>query len=495
MLVAASCCVLDSYAEKLVILHTNDTHSQIDPTTKDLGGILRRQVLIDSVRGAHDNVLLVDAGDMVQGTLYFTLYGGEVERQVMNRLGYDIQILGNHEFDNGLDSIASIYEGLNAEKLSTNYDVRGTRLEGLLKPYVIKPVGDRKVAFIAINLDPEGMIAPANYKGLKYLDAVKAANSTAWHLKHNEGVDRVVMISHVGYTADSGVTDPELVAASEDIDLVIGGHSHTVIDAGNPKSVPAYVRNLNGDSILITQTGKSGLYLGEIVLDLDSGKATEKLIPVDRRLDGRIDKETARMLEPFRQGVDSLMNVRIGRTAEAFSTDENGLLNLACDMVRDLSRSITGHEADLAIVNVGGVRSGWVKGNLTKGQVINSFPFDNRIRVLEISGRDLREAFDVMAARGGDGVSANVDAVFDPSTGKCTSITISGRPLEDDRTYTLATIDYLANGGDYMKSLTRAKVLGSSDVVLYDDFINYISDGPLKGKKLMPDNTRRMHAR
>ncbi|MCM1337497.1 MAG: bifunctional metallophosphatase/5'-nucleotidase [Candidatus Amulumruptor caecigallinarius] len=479
-------------AETLTIIHTNDTHSQIDPTSKDLGGILRRQVLIDSIRAEHPGALLVDAGDMVQGTLFFTLYGGRAERDMMNALGYDIQILGNHEFDNGLDSIATIYRGLNADKISTNYDVRGTALQGVLKPYVIRQVGDRKVAFIGINLDPKGMIADKNYKGLKYLDAIKAANSTAWHLKHNEGVDRVVAVTHIGYVADKGITDPELVKASEDIDLVIGGHSHTLIDGKNP-AVPPYVANLRGDSILITQNGKSGLWLGEVTLDLDSGHATEKLISVDKRLDDRINPATAKLIEPYRQGVDSLMNVRIGTTAGAFPLEKTGLVNLASDMVMTIGRELTGKPMDLSIMNVGGVRSGWGKGTLTKGQVINTFPFDNRVRVLEIKGRDLQDAFDVMAARGGDGVSANVDAVYDPKTGKCTSITISGKPLDVDATYLLATIDYLANGGDYMSSLTRANTLATSDVVLYDDFIRLISTPPLNGTPLMPDDTRRMH--
>lgn len=480
-------------AEKLVILHTNDTHSQIDPTSKDLGGILRRKVLIDSVRGAEPNVLLVDAGDMVQGTLYFTLYGGEVERRMMNALGYDIQILGNHEFDNGLDSIATIYKGLNAEKLSTNYDVRGTSLEGVLLPYTVKEVGNKKIGFIAINLDPAGMIAEKNYRGLKFLDPVKAANSTAWHLKHNVGVDKVVAVTHIGYEADKGITDPELIAKSEDIDLLIGGHSHTVINEANPSSPKAHIANLNGDSILVTQTGKSGLYLGEITWDLDTGRASERLIPVNSRLDDRIDREAAEILKPFRAGVDSLMNVRIGRTSQEMPTDKPGLLNLASDMVLALAQKIADVKPDLSIMNAGGVRSGWVKGNLTKGQVINSFPFDNRVRVLRIKGSDLREAFDVMAARGGDGVSANVDAAYDPSTGKCVSITIDGAPLDDNRVYTLATIDYLAAGGDYMTSLTRAENLGSSSGVLYEDFIDYIADGPLKGKTIVPDNRRRMH--
>lgn len=480
-------------AEKLVLLHTNDTHSQIDPTSKNLGGVERRKVLIDSVRAAEPNVLLIDAGDMVQGTLFFSLYGGEVEQNVMNHLGYDIQIMGNHEFDNGIDSLAHMYRGLNADKISTNYDVRNTPLDGLVKPYVIKQVGDKRVGFIAINLDPKGMIADHNYTGLKYLDAVKAANSTAWHLKHNERVYKVVAITHIGYTADKGVTDPELVASSEDIDLIIGGHSHTVIDENNPKSVPARLVNAKGDTVLVTQTGKSGINLGQIDFDLDTGRAVEKLYPVTDRLDAKIDGTMTDLLRPYRQGVDSLMNVRIGTVASAFDVNRNGLRNLSADMVKAIGGKFSPKPVDLSVINVGGIRSGWDKGPLTKGEVMNSFPFDNRVSILEITGKDLREAFDIIAPRG-DGISANVKVLYDPQSGKCTSVTIDGRPLEDDNVYVLATIDYLAQGGDYLKSFTRAKHIGESEKVLYDDFIGYISQGPLKGKKLRPDDSPRIVA-
>ncbi len=480
-------------AEKLVLLHTNDTHSQIDPTSKNLGGVERRKALIDSVRAAEPNVLLIDAGDMVQGTLFFSLYGGEVEQKVMNHLGYDIQIMGNHEFDNGIDSLAHMYRGLNADKISTNYDVRNTPLDGLVKPYVIKQVGDKRVGFIAINLDPKGMIADHNYTGLKYLDAMKAANSTAWHLKHNERVDKVVAITHIGYTADKGVTDPELVASSEDIDLIIGGHSHTVIDENNPKSVPARLVNARGDTVLVTQTGKSGINLGQIDFDLDTGHAVEKLYPVTDRLDAKNDGTMTDLLRPYRHGVDSLMNVRIGTVASAFDVNRNGLRNLSADMVKAIGGKFSPKPVDLSVINVGGIRSGWDKGPLTKGEVMNSFPFDNRVSILEITGKDLREAFDIIAPRG-DGISANVKVLYDPQSGKCTSITIDGRPLEDDNVYVLATIDYLAQGGDYLKSFTRAKHIGESEKVLYDDFIGYIFQGPLKGKKLRPDDTPRIVA-
>ena len=172
-----------AWAEDLVIIHTNDTHSQLDPTDKGLGGIQRRKVLIDSIKAEHPNVLVADAGDAVQGTLFFTLYGGRAEMEAMNALGYDIAILGNHDFDNGVDSLARNIGLSDARWISTNYDFsQRADLDSLFSPYEIYDIGGKKIAFIGLNLDPKGMIAEGNYDGVRYLDVVKAANSTAWFL-------------------------------------------------------------------------------------------------------------------------------------------------------------------------------------------------------------------------------------------------------------------------------------------------------------------------
>ena len=155
-------------SDRLVILHTNDTHSQIDPDDRDgLGGVARRKVLVDSVRRAEDNVLLVDAGDAVQGTLYFNLYGGEVEQKVMNALDYDLRILGNHEFDNGVDSLAAVLEEADGEFLATNYDLSQSPLADKFEKYTIRDVDGRRIGFIALNLRPEGMISEGNYDGVE----------------------------------------------------------------------------------------------------------------------------------------------------------------------------------------------------------------------------------------------------------------------------------------------------------------------------------------
>lgn len=495
LLCAAVIGTRDASAERLVILHTNDTHSQIDPNNKNLGGILRRKVLVDSVRAAQPNVMLVDAGDAVQGTLYFSLYGGEVEQKMMNALGYDIQILGNHEFDNGMKELAKMYAPVKATKLSTNYDFSGTELDSFFKSYTIKKIGDKKVGFMAINIDPKGMIADKNAAGVKYLDGIEAANATAWHLKHNEKCDVVVALTHIGYgdEHEPGYTDRDIAANSKNIDIIIGGHSHTAINPDKSDSPAWHVANASGDSILVTQTGKGGLYLGEIDMDLDNPRAAKyRLIPVNKRLDDRIDAATAAMLEPYRHGVDSIRSIKIGKAAAEMRPDTE-LLNFVSDFVLDEGRAIAPN-VDLAIVNKGGIRCAMPKGTITKGLIMQMLPFDNKVNVIDISGADLLDALNVMAKRGGDGVSRNVNVVYDPSTGKCTSVTINGKPLDKGKTYRLATIDYLRNGGDYMSSLTNGTEVAVSDRVLYDDLIDYIQSGKYKGKTIKGDAAVRMKA-
>ncbi len=490
-IIAAVTCITaapDMLGERLVLLHTNDTHSQIDPLDNGQAGALRRKVLIDSVRNAEPNTLLIDAGDAVQGTLFFNLYKGEAEHKVMNLLGYDLAILGNHDFDNGSEELARNLKNDNATWLSTNYDLAGGVLEPYFKPYDIRRVGNRRVGFIAINLDPKGMISEGNYNGVKYLDAIKAANATAWHLKHNEKVDKVVAITHIGYKPTVGPGDVELASKSEDIDVIIGGHSHTTIDPlDRSGDTPWRVVNAVGDTVVVAQTGKSGKALGMITIDFDNGGVGYSLLPVDSRLDSRIQPQWQSVVEPYRHGVDSLMNVKIGNSPVAMPNDGQALLNLTSDFVKARGRQLRPEGVDLAIINKGGLRRGLPKGAITQGMIMSMMPFDNRVEVLALKGSDLKAALDVMAARGGDGVSREVDVVM--ADGKSASVTVNGKPLDPDKTYHVATIDYLAKGGDYMEPLTRGTVEAKSGDVLYNDFIAWIK---ANGRGIKADNTKRM---
>lgn len=492
-LVAAAMLAPFAWGEDLVIIHTNDTHSQLDPTDKGLGGIQRRKVLIDSIKAEHPNVLVADAGDAVQGTLFFTLYGGRAEMEAMNALGYDIAILGNHDFDNGVDSLARNIGMSNAQWISTNYDFsQRADLDSLFAPYKIYDIDGKRIAFIGLNLDPKGMISEGNYDGVKYLDVMKAANSTAWVLKNLEGADLVVALTHLGYAGMPNPSDEDIAKSSENIDIILGGHSHTTITPGSGKE---WITNAAGKPVLVAQNGKSGTKVAEVIVNLDSiGTAlpTLRQHTIDSRLDRTTDPAIEAMLAPYRKGVDELMGVKIGRTAKALDNTEPALLNFVADFCRDRGAQLAGRPVDLALMNKGSLRRSLPKGTITQGEIISMQPFANKVLVLEISGKDLLEAFDVMATRGGDGVSSEVDAKFDPSTRRCTSVLLNGKPIDPAATYRVATIDYLANGGDYMTPLTRGKVIATSDAIVYNDLIDYIK--ARRNKPINPSDRPRMVA-
>lgn len=475
-----------------MILHTNDTHSAIDPAPDNRGGILRRKVIVDSVRAAEPNLLVVDAGDALQGTLYYTLFSGEVERVMMDAIGYDIQILGNHEFDNGLTPLAAQIGKSGATWISTNYDLSATPLDSLFVPCDIRDFGGRRIAFMAVNLNPDGIISAANARGVVYLDGITAANSMAWYLKHIAKADIVIAVTHIGYNSTPAPADLDIAGASKDIDIIIGGHSHTRIDPEDSRTPEHLIPNAAGDTILVAQTGSLGRNVGKIEIDLSSLTPTYSLIPVDARLDPLIRPEDRALLEPYRHKVDSILAIPIGKAASPLKKEDNSLVNYITDAVRSIGDELNGAPVDLALMNKGGIRCDMPGGTVTRGLIMQMLPFDNRVVVLDVKGSDLAPAFDVMARRGGDGVAA-AGAVFDSATSRCTSITVAGQPLDPDRTYRVATIDYLAGGGDYLSSLKNAKELKRSANILYEDIIRYISrTASGGGKEIKPDTTPRM---
>ncbi len=483
------------YAEHLTIMHTNDTHSQIDPDFSDKGGILRRKVIIDSIRNADKNTLLVDAGDAVTGTMYSVLFGGEVDMAMMDKLGYDIQILGNHEFDNGIDSLAFFYKKTKPLKLSTNYDFTGTPLEGYFQPYIIKEYGGKKVAFIGINLNPEGLIIPAAIKGVKYKDQLKTANETASMLKKEKGVDLVVMLSHIGYGKEKETidTDPEIIASSHDIDIVIGGHSHTTIDPENPKSVKYLIENADGRNVLVTQTGKAGQNLGVIDIDLDDMEASYKLIPVTKRYDDRIDTVLQNWLKPYTAKVDSIMNHTIVYSEKEMPSGKTGALtNWVADLAKRTGDTLYGQPIDMAIMNKGGIRRMMPKGEISEGVLMSMFPFSNHLVILKIKGDDLLEGLEVMAKRGGDAVSKELSVRYNKDN-KITSAKFNGKSIKKDKYYTIATLDYLAGGGDYMESFKDGEVLIVSPHVFSTDVLDYARYLGDKGLMIKSTDESRMY--
>lgn len=478
---------MNAWADNLVILHTNDTHSQIDPVAEDgLGGIARRKVVIDSVRNAQDNVILVDAGDIVQGTIFFNLYKGEVEEKLMNALGYDIRITGNHEFDNGMQTMADNLSTSEATLICSNYDTRQTPLKESFKKWTYKEINGKKIAFMPVNLQPKGMISKRNTEGLEYIDAFEAANNLAWYLKHIENMDYVVAVTHIGYNPDK-----MLVESSKDIDLLIGGHSHTLV---RPDEETLFVKNAEGKEILIAQVGKSGKYVGEITIDLDDlGKKPEyEIIRIDSRLDNRVDPTVEEIVLPYRAKADSLNSKYIAKTAFALKKESPEALNFVADFIEYRGRQLAS-EIDLAIINKGGIRNSLPKGKVSEGQLISMLPFFNQVQVIEVSGKNLATAFETMAAADGNGVSANVEAVYDADSHQCLEVLIDGKPINPEGTYRVATINYLAEGGDYMQSLADHKLIAESPNHLFEDIVSYFTEGAGKGKIIKPSGKIRMH--
>lgn len=248
--------------DHLTILHTNDTHSQVEPKANGKGGYARRMGLIVQERKADRNLLLVDAGDFCQGTPYFNFYHGRVETDAMNRMQYDAATLGNHEFDNGLDTLAVILKTAKFPIVCANYDFRGTALEEVVKPYTIVYKGGLKIGIFGLGCDPKGLIAEKNFSPAIYLDPYPVAQAMADTLRAQR-CDVVVCLSHMGTfgKAPEDVCDSAMVANTRGIDVVIGGHTHQLYDH-------LRVANMDGDSIPVCQTGKSGENLGKIVLFL-----------------------------------------------------------------------------------------------------------------------------------------------------------------------------------------------------------------------------------
>lgn len=477
-----------SGAENLVILHTNDTHSNIDISSDGTGGILPRKAIIDSVRNAEKNVILVDAGDMVQGTLYFNYFRGDVEYPLFNMMDYDVRILGNHEFDNGLDELAKHWKDVKAARLSANYDFSDTPAKGIFQPYVIKKIGGKKVGFIGINIDPESLIASENYKGMRYRDAVMEANRWASYLKKDKKCDLIVAVTHIGYTTDvNKKTDIDLAHESKNIDIIIGGHSHTTVDPEHPEENPHWFKNADGRPVLVAQTGRYGKNLGYINIDLDRvGKPPYdyRLIPItDRFAAESYDKEMEAFLAPFKHKVDSVNNHQVGvALMDMDSSSRTGAYpNWGGDFALWYGRHVadslrladpTFPEVDFGMINVGGIRQSMKQGAVTEGQMLATFPFSNYLQIVRIKGEDFIEAMKVAAGKGGEAISGNLRVVKEKDGN--IRVILNNSPIDPEKDYALATIDYLAGGNDGLHSLAHNDLLWNDKEKMNVRILEYI---------------------
>ncbi len=278
---------------KLTILHTNDTHSRLEPFPMDggrnqgLGGVAARAALINKIRQEEEHVLLLDAGDIFQGTPYFNIYKGEPEIKAMTAMNYDACTIGNHDFDAGMENLATqLTNHAKFPMLVANYDFTGTAMENKTQTYKIFKKGKLKIGVFGVSIEGRGLIPDTLFGATKYLDPVQKANETANELKKNQSCDMVICLSHLGYQykESNKVSDEILAKETYDIDLIIGGHTHTFFDN------PITYKNKKADDIIVNQVGWAGLVLGRLDFEFTkfSGKKLAKshTISVSQKTEG-----------------------------------------------------------------------------------------------------------------------------------------------------------------------------------------------------------------
>ena len=437
----------DSEADnnEFVMLFTNDFHSQIEPMDGGGGGVLRLKALVDSVRTAEPHVLLADAGDLVQGTYYFSLLNGVVEMKMLDMLKYDIRTLGNHEFDKKMSGLGDMLALSKVPVVASNYDFSNTDLAQYVVPSKILNAGKIKVGFIGLNVRLLNLVNKTACEGVVWQDAVNVADKYAEELR-NQGADIVIALSHLGYEADSDAYyyDKGIAKRTKYIDMIIGGHSHTTLKTA------VYVTDTDGDKVPIVQTGSKGLNLGYAKIKLDEkGKPsfTYKLIPVNSRLDKRVDATFSSIIEDYAAEVKEKMDVKLGYAPYTISrgTPESALGNLTADGLIWMAKKFHNKTADVAVYNSGGVRANISKGDVTLGDVYAVYPFDNVLSLVTIKGSKLKEL--LKKVPGSLYVNAGVKIVKSGSS--ITTMTIGGKTINDSQNYTVATIDYISDNDGY----------------------------------------------
>lgn len=258
---------------RLTILHTNDVHSRLEAFPMDggrnqgLGGVSARAALIRQIRESEKHVLLLDAGDIFQGTPFFNLYKGEPEIKAMTAMGYDAATIGNHDFDSGLENLANQLQHAGFPIVNCNYDFRGTPMEYKAQPYKIFRKGNLKVGVLGVGIELKGLVPENLYGGIVYQDPLQKANEVADMLKRRENCDLIICLSHLGYKyGDNKISDVKLAANSENIDIVIGGHTHTFLER------PDVLKNKKGAEVIVNQVGWAGINLGRLDVGFNKGR-------------------------------------------------------------------------------------------------------------------------------------------------------------------------------------------------------------------------------
>ncbi|KAG7135346.1 hypothetical protein HYQ45_006885 [Verticillium longisporum] len=460
--------------------HINDVHAHLDefsssgtdctrPERGCFGGYARVKHAIDELRPQYENSLFLDAGDEFQGTLFYTFYKGEKIAETVNQLGFDAMTLGNHEFDGGDDELGEFLLNLTFPVLSANIVSTHPALNKTILPYKIYE--KHGVAVIGCTTQTTANIANPG-PGTEFLDVVSSVQRAIDEIHATTDIKRIVALTHIGYTDDQA-----LAAATTGLSLIMGGHSHTPLGTATPAGTapqgdyPTIVKNANGDDVFVVQAWRWGQYLGYIDVTFDEeGHAlayhggpihlTNKTAE-DAALKAQI-KSWRGPFEEFAAEVIGFTNVELVQST--CQTQECTLGNVMADAMYEYRAS---EGADFALVNAGGIRAGIEAGDITRGNVLISFPFGNAITELQFSGADVRRILEGCVSRvsqfngrpvtSGFQVSGSIKIQYNPALAvgsRLVSVLINGEEIDDDAEYTIVTLDFLAGGGDNIFELT-----------------------------------------
>jgi len=466
----------------LTVLHTNDTHSHFAQFNKHgntcgteeiasgecFGGVARRAYMIDKIRGEESNVILVDAGDQFQGTLLYTLYRSEPAQTFMNELGYDAMTLGNHEFDDGPSELAEFAGGLNFPVVSSNVDFSNEpALKDIIKPYTILEVAGHEVGIIGLTTEDVPSISNPG-PNVIFHDVQSSAKRAVDELSA-KGVNIVIALTHIGFASDM-----ELAGAVDGIDIIVGGHTHTLLsntdkDAEGP--YPVMASSPAGDPVLVVTAQSWGKYLGDLKVTFDAEGVVAEWSGDPILLDNSVpeDEDVAAEVEKMSGEVESLRNQVVGETAVDLTNPNELSRYEECalgDLITDAMLWETeGQGVQVALYNGGGLRTGIPKGPITMEEVLEVLPFFDTLATLGLKGSDLRQTLEYGVSRAestqNEGTGrflqvAGLSFTWDPNKpvgSRVTDVMVRNEegafvPLDDETVYKVAATDYLRSGGD-----------------------------------------------
>jgi len=456
---------------KLTIVHTNDVHSRVTGNDNDLIGYARLATLVKELREA-GNLILLDAGDTTHGLPIATVSNGESIIRLMNQIGYDAMVPGNHDFNYGYERLVELNEMADFPILAANVVKEDETRD--LQEYTIIEIDGLKVGIFGLTTQETTYKSnPKNTEGLEFRDPVAVAEEMVVKLEE-EGVDLIIALAHIGVDEESHPKATDVAERVEGIDIIVDGHSHTKLDEGK----------LVGDT-LIVQAGEHLKNIGLVDIEFVDGeiaKKEAKLISFEEALELEEDEEISKEIARLEEENQKILSVAIGQSnvelvgeREVVRAGESNLGNLATDAMLD----ITG--ADVAMTNGGGIRASIPAGEITKGNVLEVFPFGNYIVVLELTGEEILNALEhgvdtYPELAGKFPHVAGMTYKIDPSKeagNRIVELLVDGEPIELDKSYTLATNDFMAVGGDGYTMFEDAPIVGEFEG-LDEALIKYI---------------------